>query len=274
MAQKAKKNVKKAAAGTPKKRSPYHLCIDRVLPANLQTKGGDAAFRENESNRPKLPPALAKALSHPGLAIAVLRKNLWQPGRTLKVRFLDGSAPQKQKVEALAHQWSNYANITFTFGDDKNAEIRISFKQEGSWSAVGTDCLVEQYFPKSQPTMNFGWLEDNTDDEEYSRVVLHEFGHALGAIHEHQSPDGGIQWNVPAVMRAFSGPPNNWSPDEIKSNILDKYSKTQTNFTNFDPDSIMLYEFPADLTLNDVGTHSNSKLSSKDRAFMLKTYPK
>ncbi len=30
--------------------------------------------------------------------------------------------------------------------------------------------------------MNFGWLEDDTDDEEYRRVVLHEFGHALVAF--------------------------------------------------------------------------------------------
>ena len=50
----------------------------------------------------------------------------------------------------------------------------------GSWSAVGTDALIERYFPPYQPTMNFGWLKDDTDDQEYERVVVHEFGHVLG----------------------------------------------------------------------------------------------
>ena len=34
--------------------------------------------------------------------------------------------------------------------------------------------------------MNFGWLKDDTDAVEYERVVVHEFGDALGAIYEHQ----------------------------------------------------------------------------------------
>jgi len=43
-------------------------------------------------------------------------------------------------------------------------------------------------FHHHEPTMNYGWLKDDTDDVEYRRVVIHEFGHALGAIHEHQNP--------------------------------------------------------------------------------------
>ena len=36
--------------------------------------------------------------------------------------------------------------------------------------------------------MNYGWLEPDTELREYQRVVRHEFGHALGMIHEHQNP--------------------------------------------------------------------------------------
>jgi hypothetical protein len=42
--------------------------------------------------------------------------------------------------------------------------------------------------------------------------VIHEFGHALGLIHEHQNPSGGIQWNKPVVCRYYEGPPNNRTP--------------------------------------------------------------
>src|SRR5947199_380944 len=75
-----------------------------------------------------------------------------------------------------------------------------------------------------EPAMNFGRLPDTTDDEEYERVVVHEVGHALGCIHEHQSPTEKLRWNEAAVFAAFGGPPNNWDRATIESNILEKYS--------------------------------------------------
>jgi hypothetical protein len=127
--------------------------------------------------------------------------------------------------------------------------------------------------------MNFGWLKDDTDDTEYNRVVVHEFGHALGAIHEHQNFKGGIVWNVEAVYAAFSGPPNNWSRDDIDHNVIEKYSIDQLNATKFDPRSIMLYPFPKQLikgppALAKTGTRSNTDLSVSDKRFIAKNYPK
>ena len=122
--------------------------------------------------------------------------------------------------------------------------------------------------------MHFGWLRDDTDDVEWRRVVVHEFGHALGAIHEHQNPKGGIQWNVQAVYKAFSGPPNHWSQEEIDHNIIRKYSLDQLNATSFDIKSIMLYGFPPELIIGGVGTPSNTTLSGGDKRFIRRMYPK
>ena len=85
---------------------------------------------------------------------------------------------------------------------DKNAaaaQIRISFKYTGSWSTIGIDALD---VPANQPTMNYGWLTADTEDAEYSRVVIHEFGHTLGLIHEHQHPEGGIPYDLEKVYTA------------------------------------------------------------------------
>src|ERR1043165_1432380 len=101
-------------------------------------------------------------------------------GAMLKCHFLDGSPKMRKKTQTVAHQWEQYCDIKFKFVTSGSAEIRISFfADNGSWSAVGRDALNRSYFPVHQPTMNYGWLRDTTDADEYSRVVLHEFGHAL-----------------------------------------------------------------------------------------------
>jgi hypothetical protein len=112
------------------------------------------------------------------------------------------------KVEEFAHQWSDHGDVKFDFGSDPQAEIRISFQHQGSWSYVGTDALS---VPSDEPTMNYGWLTPGSPDNEYSRVVLHEFGHALACIHEHQHPEAGIPWDKEAVYNYYTGPPNNWT---------------------------------------------------------------
>ena len=253
--------------------SDLRLCVDRVIAADNKIAAAKTAIKENKENEPQIIMP-AGASFHP-MKMAIVTGKKWDNGRKLNVAFLDGSATQRQKAQKYAESWMQFANITFAFGSSASAEIRISFvADDGSWSAVGTDSLSKPDFPQGKPTMNFGWLRDGTDEEEWRRVVTHEFGHALGAIHEHQNPSGGIKWNVPAVLRYFSGPPNNWSPQEIHNNILDKYSIKQLNATKFDPASIMLYAFPPQLIIGGGGTPNNTKLSAGDKKFIAVMYQK
>jgi hypothetical protein len=256
-----------------------YLCIDRVIPAHLKLIALERSIAVRADNRPKLTPKLVAQLNmapNPALRMAMERGKYWQIGQQLKCRFLDGSKSQKSRVEAISREWEQYTTVKLKFVKTGPAEIRISFVADsGSWSAVGNDALVAEYFGKTAPTMNYGWLRDDTDEDEYRRVVLHEFGHTLGAIHEHQSPGaGGLKWDKAAVYKAFSGPPNNWSKADIDQNILDRYSRSQTNFTNFDPKSIMLYGFPPELFTDHKGTSSNGELSSTDKKFMKSQYKK
>lgn len=206
------------------------------------------------------------------MALIDLKK--WPVGHTLKCRFLGGSEVQQDKTIEMASEWMDYANINITFVDTKDEDIRIAFHEgQGSWSAIGVDAR-DPFFHKDQPTMNFGWLKDKTDDREWRRVVVHEFGHALGCIHEHQSPNEHLNWNVEAVYRYFSGPPNNWPKETIDQNILEKYSPEGISATLFDPDSIMLYMFPPQLFQDHKGTNNNTDLSDMDKAFIRQMYPK
>ena len=118
--------------------------------------------------------------------------------------------------------------------------------------------------------MNFNLTNDD-NDQYYSRKVLHEFGHALGAIHEHSSPATPINWNKEAVYKAHEG--TTWDKAMVDHNIFFTYDKTLTNFTAFDPDSIMLYPFPPEWTLDGYSTKENTVLSKNDKDFMKQLYP-
>ncbi|PGT76829.1 hypothetical protein COD15_03130 [Priestia megaterium] len=243
------------------------MCTDRLLPDNLQKKALEVAINENPDNATRV---TIKDTENPK-PLSLLKAKKWRSGRTLRVHFIEGDQRVKQKVEHYAKMWENYANIKFDFRNDPNAEIRISFNMNsGSWSYVGTDCLL---IDSPNATMNYGWLKPETPDHEYERVVVHEFGHALGCHHEHQHPNHDIPWDEEAVYRFYMGPPNNWSREAVYNNVLKRYSREETNSSRFDKASIMLYAIDDDLTLGDYAVGWNTKLSEIDKQFINSIYP-
>jgi hypothetical protein len=203
---------------------------------------------------------------------AVEKLKLWDNGKRLRVLFLDGQASVKSKVEQIAKEWEDHTNLTLDFVASGASDIRVSFLQKGfSWSTVGTDAGT---VPRTQATMMFGWLEPNTSQREYQRVVRHEFGHALGLIHEHQNPAavGKIPWDKPKVYAYYAQ--QGWTKDDVDDNIFDLYDEETTNFTTFDPTSIMQYAVPDSLTVGTFSIGWNTALSQPDREFMHRQYPK
>lgn len=227
------------------------VCIDRILPRDLMRLQPTTRGTGQSRGRSR--------------AIAPIGKT-WPNGSRLKVRFLGGTEAQRQTARSQAAWWSDVANIGFDFGTASNAELRIAFdSNDGAWSYIGTDC---SQIPLNEPTMNLGFLDGGT--------AAHEFGHAIGLAHEHQSPSGGIEWKEDLVISAMAGSPNFWDEATTRHNILRKYRVDQIKGTQFDGKSIMLYFFPGSWTVSGIGTNANEILSDLDQQFIAgaKMYPR
>lgn len=189
------------------------ICYDRLEPKDLST----ARRRSGKQGK-----------NQDAMRAAAEKNKLW-PKSNLRVFFMGKNRMEDQIME-WANMWSQHANIRFErtpqfFGSD----IRVGFDPtDGAWSYIGTDCT------RKLKTMNLGFIDQGT--------VLHEFGHALGLIHEHQSPaSGGFNWNEEEVIKDLSGPPNYWDMETIEHNMFAKYEEDQLLMTEYDSKSIMHY---------------------------------
>jgi serralysin len=190
---------------------------------------------------------------------AIITSKMWPKNGQITVRFLSGSAALQKRVKDVAHEWEQYALQTFDFRNTGNTDIVIDFMPgKGSWSYLGTDCNAT---PKPNPTMNYGWLTDNSSDDE------------LRLIHEHQNPLGGIKWNRQAVIKDLSGPPNNWDLAKIENNMFRYYPPEQLQASVIDAKSIMMYPIPKSWTKGGYfSTGMNNDFSATDKQVVRDAY--
>ncbi|QXI37411.1 M12 family metallopeptidase [Pseudomonas xantholysinigenes] len=203
-------------------------------------------------------------------ALAITRK-LWRPGRTLKVSFLGSpDAALKSAIFRTASQWltRSGANLALALSTDNDPRAQIRVRTGRSLprneSCAGTDALA-----MPAETMN---LNVEPGDAAFEHVVLHEFGHALGAEHEHQHPEASIPWNVEAVVHA-AATQSGWTRQQVIDEMIARQADVGLLRTQYDPGSVMHYPVPQAFTHGDWEIGLNSHLSEKDLAFMRRAYP-
>ena len=188
----------------------------------------------------------------------------------LKVHFTDiNNFDLKEKTLNLANEWSKSAKIKFILSADiSESDIRVSFKESrGYMSAIGNSANRKSYDGKA--TL---WLQDldTRTNNEFRRVVLHEFGHAIGLEHELQSPNSNIQWDTAKVYTYYKST-YDWSPQMVNDFVLKKINTGE--YTRFDTNSIMIYAVPAFLTKNHQEISWPENLSFLDKKTIKKYYP-
>lgn len=199
---------------------------------------------------------------------AIINWPRWQHGQTIKIKFLDGDADAQGKVKRIANEWTKYANLKFEYvATNEYADIRIGFNigSYGAWSVLG---MRSAYGDTNEQSMRLGPLTAN--ETSIRRTILHEFGHALGLIHENASPAATIKWDLPKVYKYYSDL-NGWSKEDVDEFVIK--SPESTNYSQYDSLSIMHYYVPAALTTNGIAINEMSDLSIIDIKSINKWYP-
>ncbi len=261
---------------------PFVIDLNMAVPPQQQQEAVLYALEERDSNAPD-PDAGGR------ISLAVARNRLWEVGKRLRVRFLDArrySDPQRriQLVMDTANEWTQQANLSLELSEDQDAELRVAFNpHDGCWSYIGTDAKTQA---RTLPTINLSILGWDKVPSDYSKYVLHEFGHAIGCIHEHSTPIAGIKWNRPVVYEYYKSK-FDWDKPKVDFNVFQVFAQASSNHgagpndpivadytPQMDKDSIMVYPIPKEHTLDGYSVQWRGALSAMDKKFIAVVYPK
>lgn len=306
--------VPRADAGIPPAEPPSDDAWDRSMEGYTDR----IVARLEARDRAQLA-ALPREINGQSFELVVQTLQKWAPGQTVTVAFLGGDSGLHRDIAEAASEWMRYANLTLDFGLDRAtgryrqwspadrsyaADIRIAFDDGGYWSLVGTDSIDPQIVGPGEPSMNLAGFTRQRPAN-WAGTVRHEFGHALGAQHEHQHPlegcDMEFRWENepgyvptrsqsgsfvpdsrgrrPGIYQVLGGPPNNWPAYKVNHNLRQLENSSAFEFSPFDRESVMKYYFPTWMFVK--GTESpcwtgaaNDTLSTRDREFVGQFYPR
>jgi Astacin (Peptidase family M12A) len=214
----------------------------------------------------------------------------------LRVCFFGGNQEQRETIRKLASEWEGPDNsIKFDWGkkgfrDCEKAgasltmHIRVGFDEPGFFSAYGSLSVFTR--GNAEKSLNLEGFDKMTakqimtkDGGYWAGTVRHEFGHAIGLFHEHQSPkstcEDDFDWD--AIYKTFSQPPENWDKAKIDSQLR-RLTDPDIDSTRFDPLSVMKYYYDPKMFKNGKESscyvpQPNNVISELDRKTVAFMYP-
>jgi hypothetical protein len=243
-------------------------CTVKTLPPELAAEAVRVAVAENPQNAVAGGRGLAALLSPESLALLVAKR--WGPKVDRSVQFLDTSnAELKAKILAYANEWGKFGNVRYRETSGQG-DVRLTLRGGGYWSYLGTDTRL---IPAGQPTMSLHGFSLSTPESEYSRVVIHEFGHDLGFNHEHEQPAIQELLDVEKTIAEFRRT-QGWSRQDVIQQIFSPPSPGEVMASSRgDSRSIMCYSFPGSCTKSGQPIPGGDRLTDEDKRHVAVIYP-
>jgi hypothetical protein len=254
----------------------FVCCATKPLPPELHL---DAAWQAALLRPENAPDLIRLAYEHPSTetlpsqSLTMLRTKFWPNGANLTVAFRGGNPATNGRVLQFANIWSQFANVSFVaWIPGQPPDIVVGYDQPGYWSLLGTDSAI--YGRSGQTTLNLqGFDSGRMPDSEWYRVVCHEFGHALGAVHEQMRREV-VERIDPEACIAYFGRTQGWDRATVIAQILTPVEDSPAYLASpVDEVSIMEYALPKEIMRDKRPVVGGTQINSRDAALVGKAYP-
>ncbi len=253
----------------------YVPCRVAHLPERETYAGAMFAQSINRANSPPRDMFARLGIVPSPQHIAIATAKYWGSGGVrATVSFKEPtSAALQERILSHMNAWGAWGNVHFDIfqGAWTGADCRISRGPGGYYSYEGTD---NGHISKNEHTMNLEGFVMSTPESEFVRVVRHETGHYLGCEHEHKRPAIVKRLDPQKTIALFTRT-QGWTVADIWQQVLtadreDELTATPIAYV----DSIMCYEFPASITVDNVEIPGGTDITKEDAAFIAIQYPK
>lgn len=193
---------------------------------------------------------------------------LWENGKTIYIKFLNGSEGLKRETKKNIKELEQFTNLKFEFVKGES-NIRIDFNnQKIIASALGT---ISNWYPQEESTLTID-TSFYKKKSFFRSLVIHTINHAIGI--QDEIIDQSSLFNENSINDFFNTIKKKWPYCIDKQDYTRKYSFNFSNTLRHDQNSIMQIPLSEKFSSSKKIQKWNNNFSQKDVAILASLYPK